>query len=75
MTHGESEIDLQSSDVARFYECQKSRTNVRARAAEGFNKTYGIVFMYSLSMPVVPGQDHPAMQRLRAVSPARSAAD
>ena len=43
MTHGESEIDLQSSDIARFYPCQKTRTNVRARAAEGFNKTYGIV--------------------------------
>jgi glycine cleavage system aminomethyltransferase T/glycine/D-amino acid oxidase-like deaminating enzyme len=43
MTHGEPEIDLQSSDIARFYECQKSRANVRARAAEGFNKTYGIV--------------------------------
>ena len=43
MTHGESEIDLQSSDIARFYPCQKTRENVRARAAEGFNKTYGIV--------------------------------
>ena len=43
MTHGESEIDLQSSDVARFYDCQKTRAHVRARAAEGFNKTYGIV--------------------------------
>ena len=43
MTRGESEIDLQSSDVARFYECQRSRAHVRARAAEGFNKTYGIV--------------------------------
>ncbi len=43
MTHGESEIDLQSSDIARFYECQRSRQHVRARAAEGFNKTYGIV--------------------------------
>ena len=43
MMRGEPEIDLQSSDVARFYECQKSRTNIRARAAEGFNKTYGIV--------------------------------
>ena len=43
MTHGESEIDLQSSDVARFYERQKTKTHVRARAAEGFNKTYGIV--------------------------------
>jgi heterotetrameric sarcosine oxidase gamma subunit len=43
MTHGESEIDLQASDIARFYDCQKTRTHVRARAAEGFNKTYGIV--------------------------------
>jgi glycine cleavage system aminomethyltransferase T/glycine/D-amino acid oxidase-like deaminating enzyme len=43
MTHGESEIDLQSSDVARFYEHQKTRAHVRARSAEGFNKTYGIV--------------------------------
>ncbi len=43
MTHGESEIDLQSSDVARFYEHQKTGAHVRARTAEGFNKTYGIV--------------------------------
>ena len=43
MTHGESEIDLQSSDIARFYEYQRTRAHVRARAAEGFNKTYGIV--------------------------------
>src|SRR5207247_1735292 len=35
MTHRESEIDLQSSDVARFYDCQKTSVNVRARAAEG----------------------------------------
>src|SRR5581483_6288638 len=43
MTHGESEIDLQSSDVARFYDCQKTTAHVKARTAEGFNKTYGIV--------------------------------
>jgi glycine cleavage system aminomethyltransferase T len=43
MVNGEPEIDLQSSDIARFYEVQKSRAHVRARAAEGFNKTYGIV--------------------------------
>src|SRR3954470_13382786 len=43
MTNGESEIDLQSSDIARFYEHQRARGHVRARAAEGFNKTYGIV--------------------------------
>jgi glycine cleavage system aminomethyltransferase T/glycine/D-amino acid oxidase-like deaminating enzyme len=43
MVHGESEIDLHSSDIARFHEHQKTRTHVRARASEGFNKTYGIV--------------------------------
>src|SRR3954451_7713035 len=43
MDHGESEIDLQSSDIARFYDCQKTRAHVRARSSEGFNKTYGIV--------------------------------
>ena len=43
MTHGEPEIDLQASDIARFYPCQRTSAHVRARAAEGFNKTYGIV--------------------------------
>jgi glycine cleavage system aminomethyltransferase T/glycine/D-amino acid oxidase-like deaminating enzyme len=43
MTHGESEIDLHSSDIARLWDHQKTRAHVRARAAEGFNKTYGIV--------------------------------
>ena len=43
MVHGESEIDLHSSDIARFHEHQKTRAHVRARASEGFNKTYGIV--------------------------------
>ena len=43
MVRGEPEIDLQSSDIARFYEHQKTATHVKARAAEGFNKTYGIV--------------------------------
>jgi glycine cleavage system aminomethyltransferase T len=41
--HGESEIDLHSSDVARFHEHQKTRTHVKARTGEAFNKTYGIV--------------------------------
>ena len=43
MVHGEPEIDLQASDVARFYDHQKTAEHVRGRAAEGFNKTYGIV--------------------------------
>src|SRR5215208_3801442 len=43
MVEGEPEIDLQASDVARFYEHQKTSEFVKSRAAEGFNKTYGIV--------------------------------
>ena len=43
MVHGESEIDVHASDAARFHDHQKTRAHVRARTAEGFNKTYGIV--------------------------------
>src|SRR4029453_15564073 len=43
MIEGEPEIDLQASDVSRFYEHQKTSEFIRSRAAEGFNKTYGIV--------------------------------
>jgi glycine cleavage system aminomethyltransferase T/glycine/D-amino acid oxidase-like deaminating enzyme len=43
MVEGESEIDVQGADISRFYDCQKTVEHVRARAAEGFNKTYGIV--------------------------------
>jgi glycine cleavage system aminomethyltransferase T/glycine/D-amino acid oxidase-like deaminating enzyme len=43
MVHGEPEIDLQASDVARFYPEQRTPEHVNGRASEGFNKTYGIV--------------------------------
>ncbi len=43
LVRGEPEIDLQSSDIARFYAEQRTPENVKARASEGFNKTYGIV--------------------------------
>src|SRR6266568_4104034 len=43
MVHGDSQIDVHVSDAARFHDHQKTRAHVRARAAEGFNKTYGIV--------------------------------
>jgi glycine cleavage system aminomethyltransferase T/glycine/D-amino acid oxidase-like deaminating enzyme len=43
MTHGSSEIDLHTSDIARFYDSQRTATHIAARTAEGFNKTYGIV--------------------------------
>ena len=43
MVHGESEIDVYDSNIARAYPHQKTRAHVQARAAEGFNKMYGIV--------------------------------
>ncbi|MFL5912783.1 MAG: FAD-dependent oxidoreductase [Gaiellaceae bacterium] len=43
MVHGEPEIDLQSSDVARFYPEQRTPEHINGRTSEGFNKTYGIV--------------------------------
>lgn len=43
MTHGVTEIDLHSADIARFYPSQRTGRHVRARASEGFNKIYGIV--------------------------------
>src|SRR6201987_4344326 len=39
MVLGEPEIDLQSSDVARFYPEQRTPEHVKGRAAEGVNKT------------------------------------
>ena len=43
MTNGEPEIDPHGSDIARFYDHQKTWQHIRARTSEGFNKTYGIV--------------------------------
>ena len=43
MTNGEPEIDPHGSDIARFYDHHKTEQHIRARASEGFNKTYGIV--------------------------------
>jgi len=43
MVHGESHIDLHSSDISRFHAHQKTRHHARARTFEAFPKTYGIV--------------------------------
>src|SRR4051795_717568 len=43
MTHGLPEIDLSHSDIARFYPHQQTRSHIRARTSEAFNKTYGII--------------------------------
>ena len=59
LVKGQPEIDLQSSDVARFYDEQRTPEHVKGRAAEGFNKTYGIVH---------PGEQWESNRRVR-VSP------
>ncbi len=43
MTDGTPEIDPHGSDIARFYDHQRTAAHIEARSAEGFNKTYGIV--------------------------------
>src|ERR1700759_4956289 len=42
MVNGESEMDVFDSNIARAYRHQKTKSHVRARADEGFNKMYGI---------------------------------
>jgi glycine cleavage system aminomethyltransferase T/glycine/D-amino acid oxidase-like deaminating enzyme len=43
MTQGYPEIDPHASDVARFYDSQRTEEHILARCSEHFNKTYGIV--------------------------------
>src|SRR5690625_1770783 len=43
ITHGTTEIDAHSLDIARFYPYARSSAYVDARSAEGFPKIYGIV--------------------------------
>jgi glycine cleavage system aminomethyltransferase T/glycine/D-amino acid oxidase-like deaminating enzyme len=43
MTDGVPEIDPHQSDIARFYPYARNEHHIRARCAEHFNKTYGIV--------------------------------
>jgi glycine cleavage system aminomethyltransferase T/glycine/D-amino acid oxidase-like deaminating enzyme len=43
MTGGTPEIDIHEADVSRFWPHQRTVAHVAARAAEGFNKMYGIV--------------------------------
>ncbi len=43
MTGGTPEIDIHEADISRFYPHQRTVAHVTARAAEGFNKMYGIV--------------------------------
>src|SRR5699024_8951060 len=64
------EIDLHTSDIARFYPHQRTRAHVKARADEGFIKTYGIIHpgeQWNSSRRLRLTPMYPAQQRLGAV--------
>ncbi len=56
IVHGDSEIDVYDSNIARLYSHQKATGHVVARASEGFNKMYGIVH---------PGEQWESNRRVR----------
>ncbi|MHB1597123.1 MAG: GcvT family protein [Streptosporangiaceae bacterium] len=67
MTGGTPEIDIHEADISRFYPHQKTTALVTSRAAEGFNKMYGIVHpaeQWQQSRPIRVG---PAYDRQRAL--------
>jgi glycine cleavage system aminomethyltransferase T/glycine/D-amino acid oxidase-like deaminating enzyme len=43
LTGGTPQIDIHEADISRFYPHQRTTAHVTARAAEAFNKMYGIV--------------------------------
>jgi glycine cleavage system aminomethyltransferase T/glycine/D-amino acid oxidase-like deaminating enzyme len=67
MTTGEPEIDPHGSDIARFYEHHKTEQHIRARTAEGFNKTYGIVHPAEQWESNRPIRLSPAYERQKAL--------
>ena len=67
MTTGEPEIDPHGSDIARFYDHHKTDQHIRARTAEGFNKTYGIVHPMEQWESNRPIRLSPAHERQKAL--------
>ncbi len=70
IVHGESEIDVYESNIARAYDCQRTRTHITARAGEGFNKMYGIVHpaeQWASDRDVRLAPFHERQRRLEAV--------
>ncbi len=67
MTTGEPEIDPHGSDIARFYDHHKTEQHIRARTAEGFNKTYGIVHPMEQWESNRPIRVSPAYERQKAL--------
>lgn len=70
MTQGYPEVDPHASDVARFYDYQRTEAHVLARCAEHFNKTYGIVHpreQWDSERNLRTSPFHPATSALGAV--------
>jgi glycine cleavage system aminomethyltransferase T/glycine/D-amino acid oxidase-like deaminating enzyme len=70
MTSGTPHIDPHGSDIARFYEHHKTWQHIRARTAEGFNKTYGIVHpleQWASNRPIRLSPSHDRLKALGAV--------
>ncbi|MGH9020449.1 MAG: GcvT family protein, partial [Acidimicrobiales bacterium] len=61
------EIDIHETDVARFYGHQRTRQHVTARAAESFNKMYGIVHPAEQWESERPTRLSPVYERERAL--------
>jgi glycine cleavage system aminomethyltransferase T/glycine/D-amino acid oxidase-like deaminating enzyme len=61
------EIDIHEADVARFYGHQRTTAHVTARAAEAFNKMYGIVHPNEQWESGRPLRVSPAYERERAL--------
>jgi glycine cleavage system aminomethyltransferase T/glycine/D-amino acid oxidase-like deaminating enzyme len=61
------EIDIHEADVSRFYGHQRTTAHVTARAAEGFNKMYGIVHPGEQWESGRPLRVSPAYERERAL--------
>lgn len=69
ITSGSTEIDPHPVDVARFYPYARTSAHVRARAAEGFPKIYGIVHpreQWSSRRPIRTSPFHPLERDLGA---------
>ena len=70
LTEGATEIDLHGADISRFYPATRTDTHVRARAAEGFPKIYGITHpreQWLGNRPLRTSPFHPRTTELGAV--------
>src|SRR5215472_4469732 len=70
LTGGTPEIDIHETDISRFYPHQRTTAHVTARAAEAFNKMYGIVHpseQWESGRPTRPSPVHQRERDLGAV--------